>query len=370
MVDIRERKQKHLSFSINKNVQSEVGNGFEDVSLIHRSLPEIDMEEISMKTMLFGKKLDFPLIISALTGGTEYAKKINETLASVAEELGLGIGVGSQRIAIQDPEQEHTFRIVRDKAPSTFIMGNLGCPQISMGWGLKEARRCIDMIDADALSIHMNPLQEVIQVGGETKYRGVLKKIGEIASKLEVPIVMKETGCGIAYEEAVKLEKAGVKGLEVSGVGGTSWAAVEHYIAKEKKLRKREELGRAFWNWGIPTAISLIETRKSTGLKIIASGGIRMGIEMAKAMILGADAVGMAKPFLEKAVKGPDALRTHVERILLEFKTVMFLMGTKNIEEMRRLPVVIRGQTAEWLKLRGFNLADFTSPRREKTFQA
>jgi isopentenyl-diphosphate delta-isomerase len=360
VADIEKRKQRHIRLSLEENVQADIGTGFEDVRLIHRALPEIDLEDIKTETELFGKRMAHPLIISAITGGTEHAKEINSVLATAAEEFGVGIGVGSQRIAIEDPSVEHTFRVVRERAPSSFVMGNIGCPQLSLGWGVEEAKRCVDMIDADALAIHMNPLQEAVQVRGETRYRGVLNKIGEVARGLGSPVVMKETGCGIAFEDAVKLEGAGVAGLELSGTGGTSWAAVEHHIAREEGKRDQEALGQALWNWGVPTAVSLVETSQSTKLKIIASGGMRTGLEMAKAIALGADAVGIARPFLLKAVEGPDALRQHLEDILLEFSTAMFLVGAESIDELRRVPVLVMGRTAEWLRLRGFDPEDYS----------
>lgn len=357
---IEKRKQRHIRLSLEENVQSDIGTGFEDVRLIHRALPEIDLEDVSTTTNLFGKRLASPLIVSAITGGTEYAKGINANLAAAAEEFGIGIGVGSQRIAIEDPSVEHTFSIVREKAPLTLVMGNIGGPQLSLGWGVSEARRCVEMIDADALAIHMNPLQEAVQVGGETRYSGVLSKVEDVTGGLDVPIVVKETGSGIAHEDAARLEKAGVTGLELSGVGGTSWAAVEHHIAREEGKRDQEALGQALWNWGIPTAISVVETSQTTSLKIIASGGLRTGVEMAKSIALGADAVGIARPFLEKAVEGTEALREHIENILLEFKTVMFLVGAKNLEELKRAPALIMGRTAEWLRLRGFDPEDYS----------
>lgn len=357
---IEKRKQRHIRLSLEENVQADIGTGFEDCSLIHRALPEIDLDDVATEIELFGRTLSSPLIVSAITGGTEEAKEINQTLASVVQELGLGIGVGSQRIAIEDPSVKHTFSIVREEAPSAMVMANMGCPQLSLGWGVVEARRCVEMIDADALAIHMNPLQEAVQVGGDTNYNGVLEKVRELARKLDVPIVMKETGCGIAYEEAVKLEQAGVVGLELSGTGGTSWAAVEHHIAREEGKRDQEALGEALWNWGIPTAVSLVETRMSTGLKIIASGGIRTGAEMAKAMALGADAVGIAGPLLKKAVEGRKALKEYVSKILLEFRTVMFLVGATNMDALRNVPVLVMGKTAEWLRLRGFDPEDYS----------
>jgi isopentenyl-diphosphate delta-isomerase len=360
---IEKRKQRHLKLSLEEDVQADIGTGFEDVRLIHRSLPEIDLEEVSTETELFGKKLASPLIVSAITGGTDYAKKINSTLASAVEELGLGIGVGSQRIALENPSVADTFTIVRELAPSAMVMGNIGCPQLSLGWGVEEARKCVEMIRADALAIHMNPLQEAVQVQGETKYRGVLNKIGKVTNELDVPVVMKETGCGISREDAMMLESVGVAALEVSGVGGTSWAAVEHHIAKAEGKKDQEALGEALWNWGIPTAISVVETSQSTDLKIVASGGMRTGVEMTKAIALGADAVGIARPFLEKAVEGPEYLKEYAQNILLEFKTVMFLVGAKDVDELRSVPVVILGRTGEWLRLRGYDPEKWSSKR-------
>ncbi len=357
---IEKRKQRHIRLSLEENVQADIGTGFEDVRLIHRALPEIDLADVETGTELFGRRLSSPLIISAITGGTDYARELNEILATVAEEYGIGIGVGSQRIAIENPSVENTFSVVREKAPTSLVLGNIGCPQLSLGWGVDEARRSVEMVQADALAIHMNPLQEAVQVDGDTNYSGVIEKVGEVVEGVDVPIVMKETGCGIAHEEAEKLEKVGVEGLELSGTGGTSWAAVEYHIAKEEGKRDQEHLGEAMWNWGIPTAVSLVETSQTTGLKIIASGGMRTGVEMAKAIAMGAEAVGIARPFLEKAVEGPEALSAHIEDILLEFKTAMFLVGARNVDELKRVPVVVMGRTAEWLRLRGFDPEDYS----------
>ena len=354
MSGIEKRKQRHIRISLEEDVEADIGTGFEDIRLIHRALPEIDLEEVSTNTTLFGKKLSAPLIISAITGGTEEAKPINETLARVAEKAGIGIGVGSQRIAVQQPETEPTFRIVRDKAPTAFIMGNIGCPQLSLGWGVKEAQHCVDMVDADALAIHMNPTQEAVQVDGDTNFKNILSKISELSHKLSVPIVMKETGCGISFEDAMEIERSGAKGVEIAGTGGTSWSAVEYHIAREVGKKSQEYLGKALWNWGIPTAISVVEVSETTDLKIIASGGIRTGVELAKAIVLGADAVGIAKPFLKKAMESPETLEAHVNYIIREFKVAMFLVGAKNLDELRQKPTIILGKTAEWLRTRGF----------------
>lgn len=355
MTGIEERKLKHIKVNLEENVEGDVLNGFQDVKLIHRALPELDLDEVDTSISLFGKELSAPLIISAITGGTEKAKKINEKLAKIAERKRIGIGLGSQRIAIDQPDTRDTFSIVRDIAPDALVLGNLGCPQLAEGWGADEVKQAIDMINADAVCLHMNPLQEAVQLGGDTNYKGILEKIKAITSTVNKPIVMKETGCGVSYEDAVLMERAGVKGIEVSGVGGTSWSAVEYHIAKEAGIKEQEYLGKALWNWGIPTAISVVETSGKTKLKIIASGGIRTGQEMVKAIVLGAEVAGMAKPFLEKAMESEEKLNEYVESLVNEFKVVMFLVGAKNIQELQKKPALILGRTAEWLNLRGFN---------------
>ncbi len=354
-MSIGKRKQRHIRVSLEENVDSDIPTGFGDVSLVHRAVPEIDLRDVDTSTELFGKKLSAPLIISAITGGTEEAERINRTLATVAGRLGVGIGVGSQRIAIQQPEVERTFRVVRDAAPDALVIGNIGCPQLSLGWGVNEARKAVEMVEADALAIHMNPLQEAVQIGGDTNYRGIVKRIEKLTASLGVPVLMKETGAGISHEDASRLEEAGVAGFEISGLGGTSWAAVEHHIAREVGDGRQEYLGKALWNWGIPTACSLVEVRAASKGKVIASGGIRNGLDAAKALALGADAVGIAKPFLEKALKGEEALEKHIEAIVAEAKICMFLVGARNLAEMAEVPVVVTGWTSEWLRARGFD---------------
>jgi isopentenyl-diphosphate delta-isomerase len=363
-MSIMKRKQRHIRVSLEENVDSEIPTGFGDVSLIHRAVPEIDLRDVDASTKLFGRQLSAPLIISAITGGTEEAERINRILAKVAQKHEIGIGVGSQRIAIEQPELERTFSVVREAAQDTLVIGNIGCPQISLGWGVKEARKAIEMVGADALAIHMNPLQEAVQVRGDTKYRGIVKKIKELTGSLEVPVVMKETGAGISYEDAERLEAVGVAGFEISGLGGTSWAAVEHHIAREMGEERMEYIGKALWSWGIPTACSLVEVRTASKGKVIASGGLRNGLEVAKALTLGADAVGIAKPFLQKAVEGEEALDKYIEMIIDETKICMFLVGARNLAEMSKVPAVVTGHTAEWLRARGFSPEKYATRSR------
>jgi isopentenyl-diphosphate delta-isomerase len=354
-MSISKRKQRHIRISLEENVESETPTGFSDVSLVHRAIPEIDLKDVDVSVEIFGRRLSAPLIISAITGGTEEAERINRILARVVQKTGIGIGVGSQRIAIQQPELEDTFHIVRNEAPNALVIANMGCPQLSLGWGVEEAKRAIDMVGADALAIHMNPLQEAVQICGDTNYRGVVKKIRTLTSSLKVPVIMKETGAGISFEDAVRLEKAGVSGFEISGLGGTSWAAVEYHIAREVGEACQEYLGKSLWSWGIPTVCSLIEVRAASKGKIIASGGLRNGLDVAKSLALGADATGIARPLLQKAMEGEEVLEKHVESIITEAKICMFLVGARNVAEMRKVPVVVTGWTAEWLRSRGFD---------------
>ncbi len=359
MSGISKRKLRHIRVSLEENVETDISTGFKDIHLIHRALPEIDLDEVSLESTLLNKTMAAPLVMSAITGGTLEAKKINAVLADAAETRQIGMSVGSQRIAIAQPETAHTFSVVREKAPSTFIMGNMGVPQLSLGWGAEEAQDCIDMVKADALALHMNPLQEAVQVDGDTDYRGIYSKITELSNHISTPLIMKETGAGIAWEDAVKMQKVGASGLEISGVGGTSWSAVEYHIAKEVGKEDMEFLGQALWNWGIPTAISVVEASKKTSLEIIASGGLRTGVEVVKSLALGAQAGGLAKPFLEKAIEGRDALDKYITHLINEIRVTMFLVGAKNIEELRHVPVVIIGRTGEWLERRGFNLSEY-----------
>ncbi|MFQ6076692.1 MAG: type 2 isopentenyl-diphosphate Delta-isomerase, partial [Candidatus Bathyarchaeia archaeon] len=229
-----ERKSSHIYICAEMNVQAKsIKTGFDDAILVHRALPDLSLKEIDVSVEFFGKKLSAPIIIEAMTGGTEEAAMINATLAQAAENLDIAMGVGSQRVAIEHPRHSPTFRIVREEAPHAFLISNLGAPQLAEGYGLREAERAVEMIDADALAIHLNPLQEAVQPDGDTCYRGVSEKIRMLSESLSVPVIVKETGAGIAAEEAKLLESLGVKGIDVGGAGGTSWAAVEHYRARE-----------------------------------------------------------------------------------------------------------------------------------------
>jgi len=350
------RKADHIQICLKENVQAKKAtSGFEDVFLVHKALPEIDKDNIDLSSTVFNHKFSAPIIVEAITGGVEKSLRINASIAEAVEELGLGMGVGSQRAAIENSKLEKTFAVARKKAPNAFLIGNIGGPQLAKGYSAKEVKKAVEMIDADALAIHLNPLQEAVQPEGETNSKYVLEKICEVVQALDVPVIVKETGAGISAEDARMLETAGVDGIDVAGVGGTSWAAVEYYRAKERKDEFHQRLGETFWDWGIPTAISLVEVVQSTHLPVIASGGIRNGEDIAKAIALGASLAGTASPILQAATNGPKQVKKVLTYMIEELKTAMFLVGAKSINELKNVPAVLTGKTAEWLTMRGFH---------------
>ena len=359
------RKSEHIKIALNQNVQAKsVTTGFEDISFVHKALPEVDLKRIDLSTVVFGHRFAAPLIAGAITGGTREAEKINATIAEAVEELGLGMGVGSQRAAIEDKRLEKTFAVVREKAPNAFLIANIGGVQLVNGYGLKEAKRAVEMIDADALAIHLNALQETAQPEGQTNFRAVFERIGEVAKELGKPVIAKETGAGIAAEEAKKLETVGVKGIDVSGAGGTSFAAVEYYRAEGRESGSKRRLGAVFWDWGIPTAVSIVEVSQSVSVPVIASGGIRSGVDAAKSFALGASLASLSQPILQSAVKGVKETRKTLSLLVDELRNVMLLVGASSNESLRRAPIVIKGRTSEWLRARGFSIEDYA--RRQK----
>jgi len=323
---IKSRKLEHLSICIEKDV--EAGNtGFDRVQLIHKALPEIDFDKIDMSINFLGKKLEYPIIIEGMTGGVTGTEKINKDIAQVAEEFGIGFGIGSQRAAIEDSDVEYTYK-VRDVAPSILLIANLGAVQLNYGYGIKECNLAIKMIDADALALHLNPLQEVIQPEGNKNFSNLAKKINFIKKNLKKPLIVKCDGSGISYEIAKKLK---VDAIDVSGTGGTSWSLVESFRGDGNNRK----CGKIFADWGISTVDSIKEISK-LNVKIIGSGGIRTGIDTAKSIALGADCVGIALPILRSWAKnGKNGVREYIEQLVMELKIAMFLTGSKTVKELR-----------------------------------
>ncbi|MGL4669911.1 MAG: type 2 isopentenyl-diphosphate Delta-isomerase [Methanobacteriaceae archaeon] len=349
---ISDRKLAHILLCKHYDVQyKNKTTGFEDIELIHRALGGLDKNEIDLSTTAFGKKLESPLIITAITGGHPASLKINKELAIAAEKCQIGMGIGSQRAAIENPKLNDTYTIARDMAPSTLLIGNIGAPQI------EYASKAVEMLDADILAVHLNPLQESIQPEGDVSSKGLVDSIKEIVNTVDVPVMAKETGTGIATEDAVTLESCGISSIDVSGAGGTSWAAVETYRAEDKHM------GELFWDWGIPTAVSTVEVANSVNIPIISSGGIRSAIDAAKAIALGADAVGMALPMLQNIGTGKNGhnnLINFINQFNESLKIAMFLVGASNIEELKNSNLIIKGDTKDWLKSRGFNTEKYS----------
>ena len=345
---ISDRKLEHLLICENYDVEfKNKTTGFEDIELIHNVLPEIDKQEIDLSCDAFGKKLDSPLFITAITGGHPAAKQINKQLAIAAEANNIALGVGSQRAACEHPELEDTYTVVRENAPDCLLVGNIGAPQLNL------ADRAVEILDADILAIHLNPLQESIQPEGDLDARGYLDMISQITEEVDIPVLAKETGCGISAESAKQLVDAGIDYIDIEGAGGTSWAAVETYRAEDRYL------GEIFWDWGIPTAVSTAEVTGAVDVPVISSGGIRNGLEAAKAIALGADAVGMALPFLKNS-NSQDNLNKFIERFNDSLRIAMFLVGANNIGELKQSNLVIRGKTRDWLNERGINTKNYS----------
>ena len=359
MTETQKRKLDHINVCLEKSVESG-SSGFGDTSLsgvefIHKALPEIDFDKIDISSEFLGKKFGAPVMIAAMTGGTQEALQINRNLASAAQAFGLGMGLGSQRAAIENSGLEDTYK-VRDVAPDIFLAGNLGIVQFVRGYGVEEARKAVEMINADALCIHLNALQEVVQPEGDVTWEGCLDKIREICAGLDVPVIAKETGAGISRETALQLEKAGVSAIDIGGAGGTSWSLVESFRNKEENDR---EIARNFGEWGIPTAISVAEVRSVSKIPIIATGGIRTGIDIAKAIAMGADIAGVAMPLLKPACRSEEDVEKKIYQITKELKIAMFLSGARNLMELRERPVVVSGKTREWLDARGIDASSF-----------
>jgi len=331
----QQRKTDHIRINLQEDVDfKRVSTGFERYTFAHCAMPDFDLEDVDTFVTLLGKRLAAPLIISSMTGGTPEARAINQRLAEAAQAAGIGMGLGSQRAAVQDPALADTYQ-VRRVAPDILLLANLGAVQLNYGYGPDECRHAVEMVEADALILHLNPLQEALQPEGDTRFSGLLTKIGKICRALEVPVVIKEVGWGISERVARQLASAGVAAIEVAGAGGISWSQVEMHRARDELQR---QVAAAFADWGIPTVESLLMTRRGAPeLLAIASGGIRDGIQMAKAIALGATACGVAGPFLRAASKSIPAVSDLITVLVTQLRVAMFAAGAIDIPALQRV---------------------------------
>jgi len=340
------RKADHLRINLEEDVSAKgVASGFDAYHFVHSALPELDLSQVDSATALFGRTLRAPLLISCMIGGTEKAGRLNRVLAEVAQELGLAMGLGSGRILLEHPELRGTFD-VRAVAPDVLLFANLGAVQLNKGYGVEDCRRLVDAVGADALTLHLNPLQEAVQPEGDVCFAGLLGKIGDLCGRLGVPVVVKEVGWGIAPDVVRALVDAGVAAVDVGGAGGTSWSEVERHRATEPW---RARVAAAFAGWGIPTAECVASARRAApDARLFASGGIRNGIDIAKAIALGADLAGMAGPFVRAAERGPDGALDLGRELVETLRIAMFAVGARTLADLRRTPRLRRrGRRAE-----------------------
>lgn len=340
--EVISRKSDHIRINIKEDVRSALTTGLERYRFVHQALPEIDLESVNLRQQIFGKTLQIPLLISSMTGGTLKAEAINRNLAKAAQAAGMAMGVGSQRAALEDTSLQTTFQVRKD-APDILLFANLGAVQLNYGYTLDHCRRAVEMIEADALVLHLNPLQEALQPEGETRFAGLLGKIEMICRQLPLPVVVKEVGWGISEKTAASLAAAGVAAIDVAGAGGTSWSQVEMHRIHDAQ---RAQAAAAFRGWGIPTADSILSVRRGApDTAVFASGGLRNGIDIAKCLALGASLAGMAGELLKAASQSFEQVIRVIERVRLEMAICMFVSGAMDLPALRNIPLLKDDET-------------------------
>ena len=327
---IDQRKADHIKINLEQDVRSTLTTGLEKYNFIHEALPELDLNRIDTTVSLFGKQLAAPILISSMTGGTAEAGEINQRLAEAAQEVGIAMGVGSQRAALEHPEQTTTFSITRKVAPDILLFANLGAVQLNYGYNIDHCRRTVDMIGADALILHLNPLQEAVQDAGDVNFAGLAKKIEEVCKQIEVPVIAKEVGWGISEKTAKLLADCGFSAIDVAGAGGTSWSQVEMHRAPDEFTR---QLAATFVGWGIPTSDSILNVKKAVPeMTIFASGGLKDGLDIAKCIALGATLGGMAGQFLKAAAVSTEQAVEMMKLTKRQIEVTMFAVGVEKLE--------------------------------------
>jgi isopentenyl-diphosphate delta-isomerase len=359
------RKAEHLELAVRPDVDA-AASAWNDIYLEHEALPECNLDDVDLSVTFLGHRLEAPLMIAGMTGGHRAAEQINAALAGAAGRSGLALGVGSQRAALVNPELSSTYSIVRTVAPSALIIGNVGIAQLlpqasGPALSIEQLQTAVDMVRADALAVHLNFLEESVQPEGDRRSAGGLDAITRAASALSVPVIVKETGAGMSRATAIRLAGTGAAALDVGGSGGTNFAAIESLRARSHQDQRGQRLGQILRNWGIPTPVSIVAASGS-GLPLIATGGIRTGLDAAKAIGLGATLVGVARPLLVAAREGEEAVQAWIEGFLHELRTVMFLLGARTPSELRRTRTVVAGTTRAWLEQLGL---EYGAPAQE-----
>ena len=355
---IERRKAEHLRIAAEEDIETRRAAGWDDVHLVHEALPATDAARIDLEARLLGHTLALPLLIAGMTGGHGGAERVNVTLAEAAARHGIGIGVGSQRAALRDPSLRHTYAVVRERAPKAFVIANVGISQLveqddGEPLGAKEIRTLIEMIGANAIALHLNYLEESVQPEGQTRASGLDTAIRRLVRRSPVPVIAKETGAGISGHAARRLRALGVKAIDVGGVGGTSFAAIEGLRAQDRGDIARARLGEVFRDWGVPCAVAVAGSARS-GLPVIATGGVRGGLDAAKALALGATVVGVGRPLLRAALEGPDAVDEWVRQFALELRTAAFLSGVTRTRDLSNRRPVVTGDTRDWIAQLGY----------------
>lgn len=356
--EVKQRKIEHVNIALEQDVSVPQHASWNDIHFVHQALPETDLDAIDTNVTFFGRRLRYPIFISSLTGGHEDVISINRNLARAAEHYSLALGVGSQRAAIINPALAESYAVTREHAPTAFLFANIGAPQLipqarHQAFTLEQVQSAINMIAADALAVHMNSLQEAAQSEGDLRAQGVAAALQQVAAHVQVPVLAKETGAGVSREQALLLRSCGVSAIDVGGAGGSSMPVLETARSQARGDARSMSIGELYRDWGIPTPISIVEAR-TAGLPLIATGGVRTGLDMARALALGATLVGIGFPFLKAASQSYEKVCELIETLISQLKVAMQLSGAASIAQLQVTDIVVTGATREWLVLRGY----------------
>src|SRR6266852_3289707 len=356
--EVKQRKIEHIGVALGQDISVAQRANWNDIQFVHQALPEVDLDEIDTSVNFFGHRLRYPIFMSSLTGGHPDVTSINRNLARAAEYYGLALGVGSQRAGIINPDVASSYAVTREYAPHTFLIANIGAPQLitqlrHAPFTIGQVERAIEMIGANALAIHMNSPQEAAQPEGDRRAAGEAAALKALTGQIEVPVIAKETGAGICREQALLLRSCGVAAIDVGGAGGSSMPAIEAVRSRSRGDEQAMKIGLLYRDWGIATPVAVVEAG-AAGLPLISTGGVRSGLDIARALALGATLVGMGFPFLKAASQSYEAVCELLETTVAELKVAMQLSGAATIAQMREVDVVVTGETRSWLMLRGF----------------